>query len=301
MKVFFFIPLGLIMVLGALFLTYWLMTYHSNGKITSGGRKRRFILYVPKSYNPAIPTPLVISMHGFGDWPAHHMYMSGWNKLADEQGILVVYPMGTHLPLRWQLYDSNCSEANPTADIRFISDLIDHLEKHFNLDPSRIYANGLSNGGGMAHALACALPERIAAVGCVAGAYGYPLAACQPGHPVPMLAFHGTADAIVPYHGGPSTHVPYPLPNLPEFIRQIAEQNGCGPLPHKQLISQHVHSITYTGCTNEAEVILYTILGGGHTWPGGKRMPHFLVGETNHEIDATRILWDFYQMHRTER
>jgi len=284
-------------IIAFVFGVFWIVIHQSNYSLISNKIKRKYILYLPASYDPYTPTSLVISMHGFGDWPGHQMRMSGWNDLADEKGFIMVYPMGTHFPLRWQLYDYENPAANPTADIRFITDLIDHLEEEYNIDPRRIYVNGLSNGGGMAQALSCTLSDRIAAVGSVSGAYVYPLDACQPVRPVPMIAFHGTADAIIPYQGGPSERFPQSFPSIPEFMEQIAQRNGCTASPVEQTVSQNVHSISYTGCTTNADVVFYTIEGGGHSWPGGKIMPHMIVGETNMEINATRLMWNFFQAH----
>ena len=297
MKTIFLIVICFFVIFSSVLLAGWLVIHRFNGSFISNGVKRKYILYVPISYDPSTPTPLVISMHGFGDWSAHQMHMSGWNDLADEKSFIAVYPMGTHFPLRWQLYDYENPAANPTADIRFISDLIDHLEEDYNIDPNRIYANGLSNGGGMAQALSCTLSDRIAAVGSVSGAYIYPLNACQPVRPVPIIAFHGTADTIVPYQGGPSERFHHPFPSIPEFMEKIAQRNGCTASPIEQTVSQNVHSISYTGCTANADVVFYTIEDGGHSWPGGKIMPHMIVGETNMEINATRLMWNFFQAH----
>jgi polyhydroxybutyrate depolymerase len=112
--------------------------FGTNGKIKSSGQTRKFLIYVPESYNSEQPTPLVISIHGFVQWPAHQQSMTGWNKLADENGFLVVYPKGTGFPLRW---NTRPSEENPGAmdeELQFFSDLIDHLSSSYNIDPSRI-------------------------------------------------------------------------------------------------------------------------------------------------------------------
>src|SRR5947209_15439212 len=94
------------------------------------------------------------------------------------------------------------TEAGLMRDVRFISELIDTLRAAYNIDPTRIYANGLSIGGGMAFVLSCTLSDRIAAVGMVAAAQSLPSSWCTDHRPVPMIAFHGTADPIVPYQGG---------------------------------------------------------------------------------------------------
>ena len=110
----------------------------TNGTLVSSGRKREYLLYVPKSYDRTKPTPLVISMHGAGVWPAQQMNLSGWNRVADEHGFIVVYPSGTGAPRHW---------GSGAANVRFISDLIDTVEAAYNIDPTRIYANGFSNWG----------------------------------------------------------------------------------------------------------------------------------------------------------
>jgi len=276
-----------------------LMIYHSNGSLVSNGIKRKYILYIPTSYDPSSPTPLVISLHGFGDWPAHQMHMSGWNKLADEEDFIAVYPMGTGVPLRWKLYDYRDATGNPTPDILFISDLIDQLSQAYNIDAQRIYANGLSNGGGMAQALGCALSERIAAVGSVAGAYLYPLTKCNSGKAIPMIAFHGTADSVVPYNGGPSKSFDIPFPAVPDLMQQIAIMNGCTENAQVMYDGATVQGIQYGNCSDNADVVLYIIEGGGHSWPGGKAMPYWLVGETNQEINTTRLLWEFFKAHNS--
>ena len=219
--------------------------------------------------------------------------MTHWNTLADEHGFIVVYPSGLHYPKRWRT--SPTSGEATLADEIFISELIDKLEGEYNIDARRIYTNGLSNGGGMSFLLACSLADRIAAVGLVAGAYPLPWEACQPSRPAPAIVFHGTADPIVPFHGGPSHDPAFPLPDIPTWVETLARRNGCGETPTELPVSGAVSGVHFTGCA--ADVIFYTIAGGGHTWPGGEPLPRFLTGETNQEIDATRVMWEFFEAH----
>lgn len=139
------ILLGLVASLVLVAAVAFLILDRTNGTIVSSGVKRPYLLYVPKSYDPATTTPLVISIHGFAEWPAHQMQMTHWNDLADQYGFIVVYPSGTRFPKRWRTQVQAGSDASP--DVTFISDLIDKLESEYNIDPGRIYANGLSNGG----------------------------------------------------------------------------------------------------------------------------------------------------------
>ena len=271
--------------------------YRSNGEVMSGGRKRSYLLYVPKTYQADRPTALVICLHGFSEWPAHVMRLSHWNRLADEAGFLVVYPRGTHFPLRWHAGGRWSRPEQAQQDVRFIADLIDQLKSQYNLDEARIYANGLSNGGGMAFLLAGELPERIAAIGGVGGAYALPWSAYQPKRAVPAMIFHGTADAIVPYHGKVWGTSGLSLPDIPQWVQTLAVRNGCSTnvlrLPDRGSVS----GLHYPGGSNHADVVFYTVTGGGHTWPGGKPMTAFIVGKTTTDVDATRLMWEFFQAH----
>lgn len=139
--------------------------HRSNGEVLTGGQKRSYLLHVPKSYQPGRPTPLVISLHGLAEWPAHLMDLSHWNQVADESGFLVVYPMGRSMPRRWFCNNRPGELVQAQQDVQFIADLIDHLGRSYNIDKTRVYANGLSNGGGMSFLLACRLSDRIAAIG----------------------------------------------------------------------------------------------------------------------------------------
>jgi len=285
------LPLLVVLILGVAYL----LSNRTNGRLESSGETRRYLLYVPESYDPNTPTPLVISIHGFAEWPAHQMQISGWNDLADQHGFIVVYPMGTGFPLRWRTSDAPGSDGDASLDVTFISELIDQLAGEYNLDPTRIYANGLSNGGGMSFVLACRLSERIAAVGMVSGAYFMPWEACNPARPVPAIVFHGTADKIVPYQGSPSSRHGAPLPAIPGWVDTLAQRSGCDEAPQDLPPSGEVTGVQYTACS--ANVVFYTIPGGGHGWPGGEPIPAWIVGYTTQDIDASAVMWEFFTLH----
>jgi polyhydroxybutyrate depolymerase len=268
---------------------------YTNGRLVSSGEQRTYLLYVPESYDPARPTPLVITFHGFAQWPAHQKQLSGWNDLADQHGFIVVYPSGTRFPLRWHAGGRFANDTGVAQDVTFIADLMDQLAQDYNIDPSRIYANGMSNGAGMSFVLACQLPGRIAAVGLVAGAYLYTWDACRPARPVPAIAIHGTDDPIVPFEGGTAGPFDAPFPTLPDWIATLAERNGCDAVPGELPASGAVSGVQYSGC--EADVVFYTVTGGGHTWPGGEPLPVWIAGHTTEDLNATQVIWDFFQQH----
>ena len=279
--------------------------YLLSGTIVSSGQNREYLLYVPRSYDRAKPTSLVITMHGALLGPAAQMGISQWNRVADKQGFIVVYPSGMTsgvglangvLPI-WPMEP----QAVLKADVRFISDLIDRLEATYNIDPARIYVNGFSNGGGMAFALSCTLSSRIAAVGTVAAAQSLPWSSCTDSRPVPMITFHGTADRFMPYSGGSSPIAPGTFPSVSTWTANWARRNRCGPNPVESVVAADVTRLEYTNCADDAAVVLYTIRGGGHTWPGGEPMPESIAGSTSSGIDATGQMWAFFGEHRLPR
>lgn len=289
-----FIVIG-VLLLGMilLFTIYYFQIHRSNGEIISSGEKRTYWLYVPENYNPKAPVPLVISMHGFADWPAHQMEMSGWNQLADENNFIAVYPSGSGFPLRWRAG----GPANTHLDFQFISDLIDQIETDYNIDEARIYANGLSNGAGMSFVLACELSQRITAFGGVAGAYLLPWEDCDQERPIPAIIFHGTEDQIVPFTGGESHFPDFSLPDITSWVSDLAAKNGCSADPENLPTQGKVSGKRYTDCNQDAEILFYVIEGGGHSWPGGGYLPEAIVGHTTQDIDATRTMWEFFKQH----
>lgn len=267
----------------------------NNGALVSSGDEREYLLYVPKGYDRSKATPLVISMHGGAIWPAAQMDVSQWNRVADRHGFLVVYPSGTGLS-RHKVW--RAGQDSSLRDVQFITDLIDTLSARFNIDPARIYADGLSNGAGMAFRLSCELPDRIAAVGMVASAVFLSWEHCSSRRPVPTIVVHGTADRFAGYHGGKSWVAPkHDFPAIPSWAAIRAERNGCQPKPADTVVAKDVTRTTYSGCAEDAAVELYTIHEGGHTWPGGGPMAEWFVGTTSRSIDASTVMWDFFSAH----
>ena len=202
------------------------------------------------------------------------MNTSRWNRLADEHGFIVVYPLGSDMPMTWHVDRGD----GLMGDVRFISELIDALDAAYNIDPARIYANGLSNGGGMAFVLSCTLSDRIAAVGMVAAAQSLPWSWCTEHRPVPMIAFHGTADPIIPYNGGPSPMPPGQLfPSIPTWMANWARRNRCGASPIDSVVAADVTRVEYTNCANDA---------AGRALHGSGRRPFMAWRQTAAGVDG---------------
>lgn len=258
----------------------------TNGSLKTSGEPRDYLIHVPAHFNPAKPMPLVVSLHGANGWPAQQMNLTRWNRLADEEGFLVVYPAARGLPKVWT--------AN---DVDFIEALIDALKVSYPVDPARIYVNGFSQGGSMTFVLACRLSDRVAAVGIVAGAQERLFSWCADPRPLPVITFHGTADPVVAYDGGSNPIGPGTFPALPGWTSDWARRNRCHSEPVDTAVTPTVIRREYDRCAEDASVVLYTIQGGGHQWPGGKPMPEWLLGPAGGSVDATRLMWAFFLAH----
>jgi len=249
-------------------------------EITSGGVQRTFLLYQPSSYHKGTPIPLVLDFHGLGADAPGEQALSGFTPKAEAEGFIVVYPNG--LDNAWRT-----GPASP--DVQFTRDLISQLEAVYSIDPKRIYVAGMSNGGGMTNRLGCDLADIIAAIGPVAGAYNF-WKQCQPARPIPVIAFHGLTDKVVPYEGAGEGIAEPPIHTWAEAW---ANRNGCAPTPS---VTQPVPSVTaetWGNCSQNADVILYTLDHHGHSWPGSAMLPQI----TSQAINATDLIWDFFKAH----
>ncbi len=267
-----------------------------NGTLTSAGEKRHYLIHVPDSYRAGERTPLVLSLHGGGGWPAQQRKLTGWNDLADQHGFIVVYPAGVEALGFTRAWRTRVGEGLD-RDLQFFGDLIDELARSYSIDRSRIYVNGLSNGGGMTFALSCTLGHRIAAVGLVGAAQTLEASWCPEPTPMPAMVFHGLEDTAVPFEGGTSWVAPQPFPSVMDWVSHWARRNGCDPA-HTSYEQADTFSRNDFACPAEAPVVLFEIDKGGHTWPGGEPLPEWFAGHTTTSLSATEEMWKFFSEHR---
>jgi len=256
-----------------------------------GESTRVYTLYVPHTYRGDTPTPLILSFHAYSSDPGQQEYISMWNLLADQNNLIVAYPQGTGDPLIWNSGPLGFGNGTSADDVGFVSALLDELSKNLCIDTARVYANGLSNGAGMSHRLACELSDRITAIGGVAGYYT--LERCEPTRAVPVIAFHGDIDPIVPIHGGNQMGN---MPPISDWVKGWSARNNCQTVRALDPIGSVTVEL-FTDCTDGADVLYYRVVGGGHTWPGGGEQSAENNGPTNRDINATVEMWNFFSQH----
>ena len=273
--------------------------------------QRDYHLFIPSSYRNSTAAPLVIALHG-GGGNGHKMHkLSHLSLLADRYGFIVAYPDAVEG--HWndgRGMDQYRSQKDNIDDVGFISRMIAAIAGEYNIQNHRVYVTGASNGAMMSLRLGCELAHKITAIAPVIGAMPENLVGqCAPARPVPLMMINGTDDPLVPWEGG-YVHIFRrklgKIISVPQTIAFWVTRNGCSPSPQISMVPDadpedgtRVQKTAYGKCTDGADVVLYEIKGGGHTWPGGYQyLPEFLIGKTNRDLDASQAIWDFFNGYR---
>ena len=255
-------------------------------QITVNGIGRWFTVHLPPDYQPGIPVPLVLNLHPYGSTAFQQEKLSGMNTKADEEGFVVVHPQALNNPPSWH---GPLQGRHGEPDRQFFQALLSYLQRVLSIDPARIYATGMSNGGTMTYRLGCDMAGTFAAIAPVSGGHvAHPF--CEPERPISVLVIHGTEDPVIPYHGNETDSPPVHV-----WLEAWANHNGCDPTPGVAHPYQDVTQETWTGCAGGVEVMLYTLNGGGHIWPGAS--PIMTSGSAFPSMAATDVIWDFFQAH----
>jgi polyhydroxybutyrate depolymerase len=282
-----------------------------------GGKTRSYRVHVPPGHDLSKPTPLVLVFHGAGGDGAQMMRLTGFNELADQHGFIVAYPEG---------YQKNWNDgrgvphwpaqAENIDDVGYISMLIDRLSKTLNVDRRRVYATGISNGGLITLRIGCELSDKLAAIAPVARTLTEKMAqSCRPPRPLPVLFVIGDADPLIPWQGGEQNMgqgFMVRVLSAPQTVAHWVNRNGCAAkasvteLPDRDpQDGTRVRRELYGSCKAGAEVVLYAIEGGGHTWPKLERAGGPMVdaatarrfGKTSRDLIASEAIWEFFRKH----
>jgi len=272
-------------------------------RIQSGGRTRQVIVHVPAHYTGKTKVPLVLNLHGSESTAQAQEAFSGMDATSDADGFIVAYPQA--LIAAGGGYDWNIPgvpllggqnpPANAASDVSFLTGLVHSLAAKYCVNTSRVYATGMSGGGRMASQLGCDASQTFAAVAPVAG-LRFP-SRCPAARPVPVIAFHGTADDVDPFEGNGQAYWTY---SVPTAAQRWAAKDGCRASSPRHVTNTGYLLTEYQGCASGAAVELYAVGGEGHEWPGGPAMPASItkaLGPQSDAISANTTMWAFFAAH----
>ncbi len=279
------------------------------------GIERTYHMYLPNNFNKANSTPLVLALHGGGGSGLQFEQQAAAGTLsaaAEERGVIVIAPDG--IDKRWNDGRTEHFGTDPMYDdLGFISAIINLMVEEYNVDPSRVYATGISNGGFMSFRLAADLSDRIAAIAPVTAQISEANENLVPEFPISVMIINGDLDPLVPYNGGCINNLfnidecRGVVLSTEESIQKFIGYNQCSlPGVTDAIIDElpndgtSVEVTRYSNCAENSEVVLVKVIGGGHTWPQGIKLP--LVGDrlglVSKEINASEMILDFFLNHR---
>jgi polyhydroxybutyrate depolymerase len=263
--------------------------------ITHNGLSREYRLYIPASYNANTSVPLLFNLHGYSSNNLQQEFYGNFKPIADTANFIICHPNGT-LDLSNNRYWSVGFAPDNIDDVDFISTLIDEIAASYNIDASRVYSTGMSNGGFMSYSLACQLSDRVAAIASVTGTMTLlQQGNCSPSRTVPVMQIHGTNDPTVPYTGNTN------FLHIDTLVKNWVNRNGCTGSPSITNVPDIVTGdgatatrFDYDNCNTGGKVALYKITNGAHTWPGAS----INIGVTCMDFSASLEIWKFFLQFR---
>ncbi|WP_285440142.1 PHB depolymerase family esterase [Corynebacterium tuberculostearicum] len=239
---------------------------------------RSFILSVPKDYTGEKKWPMVLAFPGWGQSAEN---LRGYSRL-DAADAITVFAEGKKKAWSPAPY----AKTSTAEDKKFVRDIIDAVRATYRVDDSRIFATGMSNGGGFAAYLACQMPDVFKSVATVSAAYYKDILKDCAHSPVGRLDMHGTVDPVVGYYGGTRHKTKYY--SVESVLEQDRKRNGCSTNVDMTRLVNNALDMKWSGCTAPLEHI--RIAGGSHVWPGGTADAHNEVGK----FFATDRVLDFF-------
>ena len=253
--------------------------------LTVQGEERLYRVYVPALPNSGTYA-LLFAFHGYSSNATEQEIVGNMKELADRDGVVIVYPEGLSSPSGKQFWRTQASQDRET-ELTFVKAMLTQVQSAHPVDPDRIYATGISNGGGMANMVAAEMSDVFAAIAPVAGAY-YDYTDYSPSEAVAIMAFHGTLDRIVPIGGRAK------LPAITAWSGNWASINGCATTPVTIRNEGQLNWKRWGDCASPVNLI--TIEGEGHTWPGSP-----FSKRTNTDINVSEMMFDFFRRHPKRR
>ena len=280
-------------------------------KIESGNRGREYLLYSPSSLSSGSGQhPLIVVLHGGGGTATQIMRETGetFFRLAEKDGFYVVFPDSIN-----KMWDFGSGKVSTELDERiddrsYFEFVLNDVAANLPIDESRVFATGISRGGQASYFLACEFPDRIRAIAPVAMPMpAFMAESCKAGPPIGIAIMNGTDDPLVPYNGGTIKVGRKDRGDVLSTTDTIAlwnSRNGCTSSQRLESVldaasdRMHVEVTEWRECSG-APVVLYKIVGGGHTWPSGSQyLPAFIVGRATKDIDGAEVAWSFFREFR---
>ncbi len=275
-----------------------------------GSFNRHYIVHVPPTFDAKRKLALVIMLHGAGGTGQQAMEQTGWDRKADHEDFIAVFPDGVPEhpkqppsfllnPQTWNEGSGrHASGKRNDGDVEFIAYIIDALEARYGADPNRIFVTGFSNGASMTFRTGIELSDKIAAIAPVAGhlfVHDHQLK-----RPLPTLYIIGRDDPLELPNGGTLRIRGEDIeqPPIEQNLMQWRLLDGCSVKPTSEVRGGGVEIVRFDDCRDGVEVVEYFIDDMGHVWPGGiNRLPARLVGKPSDKLNATDVIWSFFKAH----
>ena len=243
---------------------------------------RFYYVYTPSNLDSNESIPVLFAFHGYGSSAMRHLNYTNYFPIADSENFVVIYPQGATtatLSSHWNV--GGWTSKSTINDLDFVDTVIDLLKDKIQIDETRIYSSGMSNGGYMGYHLACNLSSKFAAIASVTGSMtNDTFNDCNPSHPTPILQIHGLLDFVVPYDGNSGSK------SIPDVIDYWVNYNSCSTDPDR-VIKYDDYSLvvydTYSSCLNDVNVKLILHPEMGHDWPSLQ----------SYNVDASSEIWNF--------
>jgi polyhydroxybutyrate depolymerase len=293
-------------------------TWVNRSVAVAGQGTRAYSIYIPDFGGDTRAHPAMISIHGGGGTAMIQASTSQLVKLAKDKKTYIAFLEGSGVI---QTFNAGAccgyAQTNNIDDVLYAQDVLDDIEGTDNVDTTRVFATGFSNGGMMSHRLACAMADRLAGIAAVSGAsaeFDQNLTqyyTCNPARPIPILHIHATNDRNYPYAGGPgdglSSTLFYPVDSTiadwrarnnvtsQASVERVTATTTCyryatpsnAGLPSAPVTLCKIDPVDVYDATNEI------VFGGGHSWPGGVRSPAAKSDVPLMDFNANEYIWNF--------
>lgn len=271
--------------------------------LSHDGLERRYMVHVPASYDASKPSSMLVALHGGGGNMEYQANDARYGLISksDSAGFIAVFPNGTSRMGTGRLATWNAGHCCASArdenvdDVGFIREVVKDVSRRWAIDPQRVYATGMSNGGLMAYRLACEASDVFRAIAPVAGTDN--TRQCAPARPVSVLHIHAKDDSHVLFDGGagPDSRrrsAVTDFTSVPATVSKWVVLDGCPTAPKRVLDRPGAYCDLYAPCRGGTRVQLCVTDTGGHSWPGGTK-PR-ASEPPSQAISADDVMWAFF-------